>query len=292
MIELIAGTPPGGGQDRVARAVAAALDELGQAAEVSNMAGRGGANGWDRLARNPADPHLVAVSSPTLVTNDLLGLGATDHETLTPLPTLCTEYMAFVVAEESSIISADAFLEHLSRPPTRPVSLATAAGNINHMTLGMVARHAGIQPNSVPIRVFDSARKAVADVLAGQTIAAVVSAASAVPEIEAGSLRAIAVSSPARLSAPYDGVPAWVELGVAVTLGTWRGLVGTPDLGPRQVNHWDTLARNLTATPAWQAALTSHRWEPTLSTAGETRAMLGRVRRDYLHILTDLEMIS
>ncbi len=277
----------------MARAVAAALDELGLAAEVSNMAGRGGANGWDRLARNPADPHLVAVSSPTLVTNDLLGLGATHHRTLTALPTLCTEYMAFVVAAESSIISADAFLEHLSRRrPTPPVSLATAAGNINHMTLAMVARHAGIKPKSVPIRVFDSARKAVADVLSGAAIAAVVSAASAVPEIEAGSLQAIAVSSYARLPPPYGGVPPWVELGVPVTLGTWRGLVGTPGLGPDQVNHWDTLARDLTATPAWQAALTAHRWEPTLSTAGETRTMLGKVHRDYLQILTDLEMIS
>src|SRR4029077_8490719 len=61
-IELIAGTPAGGGQDRPARVLIDLIkDRVGVPIKLTNIAGRGGGNAWDYLARHPGDPHIVAI---------------------------------------------------------------------------------------------------------------------------------------------------------------------------------------------------------------------------------------
>jgi putative tricarboxylic transport membrane protein len=96
-IEIIAGTPAGGGQDRAARALAQALPIE---TFVTNVPGRGGGNGWDLLAGRTGDPHVVSISSPTLITNKLRGEASIDHVDLTPLAHLCTESLVFAVRSD------------------------------------------------------------------------------------------------------------------------------------------------------------------------------------------------
>jgi putative tricarboxylic transport membrane protein len=262
----------------VARAVQAALAELGESWDVVNIPGRGGANGWDVLAGHTESDDLVAVGSPTLVTNRLLGDG--DHRSLSVLPMLCTEAMAFVVRAAGPVDCAGALLDRLrDDPPT--VALATARGNINHMAVAMVTGHAGGAPASVPVRVFDSARFAVADLLAGNADIAVVSVASAVPEIESGALLPLAVSSSRRLADPYRAVPTWAELEVPATIGTWRGLVGPPGLRSDVVAAWDRSAARIVETRAWDAAVAAHRWDRTPMASRQAAEFIGGCEAVY-----------
>src|SRR3972149_339403 len=60
-MEIIAGTPPGGGQDRTARAIAGILDTE---VTITNVPGRGGGNAWDRLIAGKGATHLGAGSPP------------------------------------------------------------------------------------------------------------------------------------------------------------------------------------------------------------------------------------
>ena len=71
-IELVAGTPAGGGQDRPARVLIDLLKDLvGVPIKLTNIAGRGGGNAWDYLAQHAGDPHIAAINSPTIITNRL-----------------------------------------------------------------------------------------------------------------------------------------------------------------------------------------------------------------------------
>ena len=110
-IELVAGTPAGGGQDRPARVLLDLLKGLvGVPVKLTNIPGRGGGNAWDYLAAHPGDPHILAINSPTIITNRLLGESTLDFTALTPLANLYTEYLVFVLRTDASIKTAEHLL--------------------------------------------------------------------------------------------------------------------------------------------------------------------------------------
>jgi len=292
-VELIAGTPPGGGQDRAARALAAAFDEvLDVALEVTNAPGLGGANAWARLAEEPGDAHRLAISSPTLITNRLTGIATTGPEAVTQIGLLCTEYIVFGVPAGSQLSTADDLLERMTTPETLTVSLATARGNVNHIALAYLCRHVGTEPRGVEVHVFDSARHAIADVLGSGRGVVAVSAASVLPELEAGALRVLAVSAPARLEAPFAAVPTWDELGVDCTIGTWRGVVGPPGLDPDALAFWDGAVKAAAQGTAWRAALPRHMWSDTYLGAAATAQFMGEEEHRMRRALGELGLLD
>ncbi|MFZ9150363.1 MAG: hypothetical protein ACO22T_04215, partial [Burkholderiales bacterium] len=132
-VELVAGTPAGGGQDRPARALLKVLESEGLIdvpVKLTNIAGRGGGNAWDYLAKFPGNPHVLAINSPTILTNRLLGESTFDDRALTPLANLYTEYIAFVVRADSPIRDGADFMQRLARDTAGcRIALATALGN-------------------------------------------------------------------------------------------------------------------------------------------------------------------
>jgi putative tricarboxylic transport membrane protein len=290
---LIAGTPVGGGQDRVARALAASLGpRLGVTIDVVNVPGRGGGNGWDRLAAAPRDWRLLSISSPTLVTNRVIGDGAVDHRSLTALALLCTEHLGFAVAEGSAIVDGTDLIGRLRSNQELVTAFATAAGNINHIALSRVAGFAGRDAASLAIRIFDSAPEAVTDVIAGNSDLAVVSAASLVKEVENQAVRLLAVSSPVRVEGPLRTVPTWEEQAVPCTIGTWRGVVAPPGLTPDQIDNWEQAIIAASLSSEWKAALERHMWTPTVLDAAATGAFHDHQARVLSAALTDLGLVA
>ena len=264
-IELVAGTPAGGGQDRPARALIGILEAnklVNQPIKLTNIPGRGGGNGWDYLRTQAGNPHVLAINSPTVITNCQLGEADFDHRALTPLANLYTEYIAFVVRADSPIRNAADFMQRLADDSAGcRIALATAIGNINHMALAQVTAKAGGDIQALQINVFDSALYAVADVIEHRAEVAAITAVSATKAIAAGQVRAIAVSAPQRLPRLYADVPTWTELGVDCVIGTWRGVIGAAGITPAQIAFWDHVLRAATATPdaRWRTCCAARR---------------------------------
>lgn len=262
-IEIIAGTPAGGGQDRAARALASALEETSDiAVRVSNVPGRGGGNAWDVLCTHDGDGHRLSISSPTLITNRLTDVSDLDLDTLTQIAMLYSEYIVFAVPAASPLESAEDLIAALASSAAPTVSLATARGNINHIALAYLCRHAGLDPTNVGISVFNSAPEAIADSLASPAGVAAVSAASVVPEFRAGSLRTLGVSAPSRLGGPLAATPTFGELGIDCLIGVWRGVVGPPALPPEVVSFWSESIGKAVEGASWGASLRQHVWTP------------------------------
>jgi len=189
-IELVAGTPAGGGQDRPARALIRILESkqlIGVPVRLTNIPGRGGGQCVGLPDAAPGDAHVLAINSPTIITNRVLGVSAFDHAALTPLANLYTEYIAFVVRADSPIKSGAGLLERLGGDAgALTIALATAIGNTNHMALAQVTRHAGGDVKALRITAFDSALYAVAEVIAGRADVGAITAVSAAKELAAG----------------------------------------------------------------------------------------------------------
>ncbi|HEY4253056.1 MAG TPA: tripartite tricarboxylate transporter substrate-binding protein [Roseomonas sp.] len=282
-VQLVAGTPPGGGQDRPARALIGILESQGLVTaplRLVNVAGKGGGKAWDLLRDHPGDPHIIAINSPTVITNRLLGVADYDHAALTPLANLYTEYLVFAVRADSAIATpADILARFAADTAALRIAYATAVGNMNHIALAQVITHAGGAVGALNATVFDSARHACAHVVDGKAEMAVVTATSAVPELQAGTLRAIVLSAPARLSGPFAAAPTWREAGVDCVVGTWRGVIGPAGLDAAAIAFWDRALAAATASPAWKAELDRHHWSGTYLGSAATAEFLDAQRQ-------------
>jgi len=104
-VRIVAGTPPGGGLDRAARAIAKALGQgplIEVPVEIVNIPGGGARRAWTHYIDNhPGDAHVLGISSPNLTTDYLVGAATFEHSKYVPIATLLTEYIAFAVQSDS-----------------------------------------------------------------------------------------------------------------------------------------------------------------------------------------------
>jgi putative tricarboxylic transport membrane protein len=281
-VELIVGTPPGGGQDRPARVLMRVMEAarlIDVPVKVTNIAGKGGGKAWDALRARAGDPHVLSISAPPLLSNRILGVSDFDYRELTLVANLYTEYLAFIVRADSGIQSATELLAMLKADPgTIKIALATAVGSTNHMALGQILRHLGADPRKLDLRVFDSAMYAVDDVVAGNAPLGVISAVSAVKALKAGQVRALVVSAPERLAGVFAGAPTWTELGVPCVIGQWRGVLGAPGVGADALAFWTHALGAALAHADWQAELAANSWSGAFMTGDKLRAFMDAER--------------
>lgn len=294
-IELVAGTPPGGGQDRPARAlieVLAAHRLLEQPVKLTNIPGRGGGNAWDYLRQHHGDPHVLAINSPTIISNKLLGVSDTDYSDLTPLANLYTEYPIFIVRSDSSIADVAALVRRLKANTAGvKIALATAVGNPNHIALARLTKHAGGDVMALQIDVFDSARYAIAHVIDGKAELGVITAVSAVPELSAGTLRTVTLSAPARLGGLFERVPTLKESGVDCKVGMWRGIIAAGGIPASAIAFWNRTLSAAAETSEWQAELAKKYWADTFVAGAQERAFLDAERSLMTSALGELGLL-
>lgn len=294
-VEIIAGTPPGGGLDRLARALVRVIESqrlLDVPVKVTNIPGEGGRNAWAYVAKHEGDPHVLSISSPNLTTDRLVGIAGFDHSAFTPLAIVYTEYIAFVVRADSRFENgADLLRQFGADAAAVTVALATALGNANHIALARVVQHAGGDAKAPKVRVFDSALDAVADVVAGNAQLGAITAASAIKELAAGSVRALAVSAPMRLPGLYAQTASWAEQGVDCVIGAWRGVTGACGLTPAQIAFWEGVFAAVTASGEWMAELARHYWTPMYLDGARLHAYLRREQTEMHRQLAELGLL-
>ena len=296
-IQIVAGTPPGGGLDRVARALAQALEEahvLEVPVEVLNVPGDGARRAWTEVVdRHAGDAHVLGISSPNLTTDYLVGIASFEHRRYTPIATLVNEYIAFAVSSASELKTGTDLIAGLAKAPERvTVALSTALGNPNHVALAKLARHARVEVSAPKVRVFDSAVDAVADVVRGNADVCAVTAATVLKQLAAGHLRVLAVSSPERLAGDLARVPTWVEQGVDCAIGAWRGVSGPAGLSDDQVQFWARCLSAAARQSSWREQLRSMQWSPMLQTRERLSDFLTAERDEFVSVLGNLGLLK
>jgi putative tricarboxylic transport membrane protein len=296
-LQLIAGTPPGGGLDRVARALASAIAQAGSVqvpVEVFNVPGDGARRAWTHYVDNHAgDGHVLGISSPNLTTDYLAGVSGFEHSRYTAIATLITEYIAFAVRPDSALRSGADLLGWLGRgkaPVT--VALSTSLGNPNHLALAKLSRSAGGDINAPVIHVFDTALDAVADVVDGKADVCAVTAASVLAELKNGRLGVIGITAPERLAGAFSDAPTWKEQGADCVIGAWRGATAPAGLGAPEIAFWQHLLKGAVAQPCWAEDLARLSWSPMFQTGPALKAYLERERAEFVAVLGELGLLK
>lgn len=227
-VRIITGAPPGTPGDVVVRLIAEPLAaRLGQPVLVENRPGAINTIGLAAVAKAPADGHTLGILGmpSTLAPSLLTNMPYDTLRDLAPVRQLSWVSNVLVVRPGSGWASLS---ELAAAAKTRSLTYASGGnGTPAHLAAELFKLSAGVDMRHVP---FKGASAGVAAVLGEQVDMMFAVAPSVISQIQAGKLRALATPAPSRL-AGFPEVPTLAELGYAVDVRDWHGIVapaGTP----------------------------------------------------------------
>jgi tripartite-type tricarboxylate transporter receptor subunit TctC len=147
---------------------------------------------------------------------------------------------------------------------------ATATGSTSMLSCELFKAAAGVNIVHVP---YKSISAALVDAVAGQVDLTMSVTPSALAQIKANRVRALAVTTPARSSVLPD-VPTFVELGFQVSLPAWFGLVAPAKTPPAIIARMNEEVVKILRRPVMRERVLSFAMEPAGDTLEEFRAFM------------------
>jgi tripartite-type tricarboxylate transporter receptor subunit TctC len=231
-VRIVVPFPAGGGLDFTTRIVARKLsDAWGQTVVVDNRPGASGMIGAESVVRSPKDGYTLLSCSPAEVALNVALYPKMSYDPMRELaPISLTAIYANVIAVHASV-PARSWKELVAVSKRTPGGLGFASsgtGSTQHLTGEWLKRNTAINLLHVP---YKGAAPATADLIGGQIPSGILGAAPLVPHLQAGRIRAIAVTTEKRAAVLPD-VPTLAEVGVkGFTSSQWFGFLapaGTP----------------------------------------------------------------
>ncbi len=238
-VRVIVAFTAGGTTDILARAVALKLGEkLGQPFVIDNKPGGGGNIGTAEAVRAAPDGYTLIVNSvgPMAINQTLYRKLPYDPlKDLVPVVQIADVPNVLVVHPSVPVRSFEEFVAYLRANPGTLSYGSTGVGTSSHLSSYMLMQRMGSEALHVPYK----GANALNDLLAGRLQFMFATIPSVISHIQAGKLRALAVSSP-QPSRSLPGIPAVADKGFAgFEAGSWFGFFapkGTPDAVVQAVN--------------------------------------------------------
>jgi tripartite-type tricarboxylate transporter receptor subunit TctC len=230
-VRIVVPSPPGGGTDIVARVVAHHLSQsFGQQFFVENKPGAGNMIGIEAVARAAPDGYTLLMVASTLALNSVLykKVPYDPVKDFTPITLTATAPNVLLVHPSVPARTLQEFIALAKSQPGKLSYGTPGIGTSPHLSMELLKSMAGIDLQHVP---YKGTAAAVTDVIGGQIQATFSNALTAKPQVDAGRVRALAITGPKRVEA-LPNVPPVAEAGVpGYEAMQWYGLVapaGTP----------------------------------------------------------------
>ncbi|HYO31148.1 MAG TPA: tripartite tricarboxylate transporter substrate-binding protein, partial [Thermomicrobiales bacterium] len=196
-LEIMAPAAPGGGWDTTAREMQRVLQEEGivQAVEVYNVEGAGGTVGIAQFVNDErGNDHQLMMMGLVMVGALATNASEVTLDDVTAVSRLTTEFEVIVVPADSEYQTLDDLLAAFQADPTAVSWGGGSAGGTDHVLVGLIAQDQGIDPTQINYVPVSGGGEALAAILGGQVTAGVSGVGEWLAQIEAGELRALAVS--------------------------------------------------------------------------------------------------
>jgi tripartite-type tricarboxylate transporter receptor subunit TctC len=232
-VRIVVPFAPGGGSDFIARFMAQRLTAgLGQQVIVENKPGAGGMLGITQGVQSPADGYtLTLIASSYTVNPSIYKFTFDPVSDITPIIQLSQGPLLIVVRPTLPVKTTQDLIALAKSKPGQVNFASSGQGSVIHMATELFQSMAGIKMNHIP---YKGTGPALTDTIGGQTDVFFSSTATAVPHVQSGKLRAVAVTTLKRIPALPD-VPTVNESGVkGYDVVLWHGLIGPKGL-PRAI---------------------------------------------------------
>jgi tripartite-type tricarboxylate transporter receptor subunit TctC len=254
-VRIIVGFAPGGQGDIIARLMGQWLSErLGQPFIIENRPGGGTNLATEAIVRAPADGYTLLAVNPAQAINATLYNNLNFHfiRDITPVAGIIVVPNVIVVSPSVPATTVPEFIAYAKANAGKLSMASGGIGSPGHVSGELFKMMTGINMAHVPYR---GAGPALTDLLAGQVQVYISPTPAAIEYIRAGKLRALAVTTAARLEALPD-IATVAEFVPGYEASNWAG-IGAPRSTPAEVV--ETLNREINAglaDPRMKARLT------------------------------------
>lgn len=301
-LQIMAPAAPGGGWDTTAREMAAALGQgiTSQQVDVFNVGGAGGTVGLVELVNeHNGDDHFLMMMGLVMVGAIATNASAVTLQETTPIARLIAEYEVIVVPATSPYQTLADLIAAFQADPGSISWGGGSNGGTDHILVGLIAQAVGVDPTLINYIPFSGGGEALAAVLGGQVSAGVSGLGEWQQQIEAGELRALALSTGAEGGAaaaatPVAGaaIPSLQSQGVDVALANWRGVVAPPEISDEARQCMIAMVDQLHGSEAWTQVLAQNGWQDFYQTGDEFGTYLEQERERIDGVLRDLGLIE
>jgi tripartite-type tricarboxylate transporter receptor subunit TctC len=278
-IRLVVPYAPGGPIDVTARALAERVKDSLGVVIIDNKPGAGGNLGVDIVAKAPADGYTIGIAAvATHAINPWLFSkmpfnAATDFAPITQM--VRVPNVLVMNAETAQRLRINSVSDLIAYAKANPGKLNVGSGgngSAGHLAAEMFKRAAGIYAVHIP---FNGGNPAQLALLSGQVDFNFDNLATAAPNIKAGKLKALAVTTAQRASALPD-IPAMAETLKGFEVDMWWGLVAPANTPPAMVSRLHQAFSAALAAPETKARFGMMMAEPVSSTPDQFAAFMKR----------------
>jgi tripartite-type tricarboxylate transporter receptor subunit TctC len=233
-IKLMVGFPPGGGADAMGRLVAAKLPEkLGQTVVVENRTGATGTICSELVAKSAPDGYTLQLAhiNSNAIGPLLVAKGRFDPlNDFTPIALIGITPQMLCHHPKHKFADVPELIKYAKANPGKLTFASSGVGSIQHIAAEAFKLQAGVDLLHVP---FKGTGEALAALISGDVDLTFSSTGSALPQVNGGKLKLLAVCSPKRLP-NLPNVPAVSETLPGYEIATWYGLAG-PAMLPKEI---------------------------------------------------------
>ena len=230
-VQIVVPYTPGTGADILARTLGPKMAESWKVPVITdNRAGATGNIGAELVAKAQPDGYTLLCTATSFGTNPALNkkLPFDPVKSFAPVGILATSGMALLVPAELPVKTVRDFIELVKSQPGKLYYASPGNGGLQHLAMELFKQETHIDIVHVP---YKGAAGAIGDLVGGHVQASVVAIQTAVPHVQSGRLRALAVMGAER-SAAFPNVPTLREAGFPnMVVETWYGMfapAGTP----------------------------------------------------------------
>jgi putative tricarboxylic transport membrane protein len=295
--ECIAPAGAGGGWDFTCRSVAQVMQDLRivtQPIRVTNMTGGGGGVAYANVVTQRSDdPNLIVAASPSTT----LRLAQGQYSRFTERD---VRWLGAVAADFGLVaVKADAPWKTMQElvaawkadPAKITVGGGSAVGGQDHMKVMLLARAAGIDPRSIKYVPFDGGGQALTSLLGGFIQVFPGDASELRAQLEAGTVRVLAVMSPRRLPGAFANVPTLRELGFNVDWVVWRGFYVPKNMPIEAYEFWVRALRQVERSPEWARVREQNSLGQFFMAGAEFQVFIDRQVNQFRNLSRELGLI-
>jgi putative tricarboxylic transport membrane protein len=291
-LEIVAPSNPGGGWDAMARTINRVLEIeklYTQPISVINKPGGGGAVGMAYIHTKKGDDYELVVYSPPLIINTITKTFPHHYNTLTPLAKLITDYQLFIVKADSPYKTfADLMAAVKKNPNAVKFAGGSNPGSMDHLAFCKVAKLAGVNPKELSYVAFSGGGEALTTLLGGNVAFVSTGVGEVLSHLQAGTIRALAITSAERRGGVLKDIPTLKEVGINTTYEVWRGVFGPPGMSKEAQTYWAGTIKKMVGTKTWKESLEKLQWVDSYADANGFVKFLNEEEKSYLELMTDL----
>jgi tripartite-type tricarboxylate transporter receptor subunit TctC len=273
-VRILVGTPPGSSTDLAARVTAAGLEKkLGQSFVVENRAGAATNIATGAVARAPNDGYtlLWASNSNTMNVSMMKNLPFDFEKDFAPIAMAVQTPLFFVINPQIPAKTVQEFVALAKAAPGKYNFATTGKGSANHLAVTLFSLRSGIKLTTV---YYKGSTAGVTDILSGRVHAMFSPGSSAIAFVNAGKLRALAVTSRKRTAIAPE-IPTMIESGIPnFEVTFWNGLAAPTGTPPAIIEKLSKATTEIVSSPEYLASAKLRGSEPLPMDAKEFAAYI------------------